>query len=150
MTSGWYCKNSYQRSIGQIGTGAVLVGRTHLCPDTQVSPIVADGWSNVCDGAHVVFVMKKVKGRAPSLRDRTSHPRKRSEGGKAGGAGKDGLVVGVEGGAEKKDGGDPARDLGKVRGLFGVKGTTKQRKFAVAEPFLERMARRSVRYSARL
>src|SRR5260370_3016887 len=40
--------------------------RADFDPGTQVDSIVADGRLEVCDGAHRIFVMKKVKG--PALR----------------------------------------------------------------------------------
>jgi hypothetical protein len=46
--------SSYQRApakwAGQLR--GRLGSRTHLGPDTQVDPIVADGWICVCEGNH--------------------------------------------------------------------------------------------------
>ena len=55
----------------------------------------------------------------------------------AGGGGEDGLVAGVEGGAEQEDGGDAADDLGEVFGFVLVEGAAEEGVFAVAEPLLE-------------
>lgn len=49
------------------------------------------------------------------------------------------MVTGVESGAEKKDGGDSADDLGKVCGLFGMKRTAQQLMFAIAEPLFQNL-----------
>ncbi len=63
--------------------------------------------------------------------------------GESGGGGQDGAIAGVEGGTEKKDGGDAADDLGEVGGLFGAKSAVEQGRsrlrgeLAVAEPLFE-------------
>jgi hypothetical protein len=59
--------------------------------------------------------------------------------GQASGGGEDGLVAGVEGGAEQKYAGDTASYLSEICGLFGVKGTTEERELAIAEPLLENL-----------
>lgn len=57
----------------------------------------------------------------------------------AGGGGQDGLVAGVEGGAEQEDGGDAADDLGEVFGFVLVEGAAEEGEFAVAEPLFENL-----------
>jgi hypothetical protein len=58
-------------------------------------------------------------------------------GGEAGGGGEDGLVAGVEGGAEEEDGGDAAGYLGEVTGFVFVEGAAEEGVLAVAEPLFE-------------